>query len=56
MSWMKLGGEGYFLSRENPAATTEQREVEDLALRLMARPELQRARKTRASVHAAGSP
>jgi hypothetical protein len=43
-NWMKLGGEGYFLSAANPAATVDQRELEGLALRLMARPELQRAR------------
>lgn len=43
-NWMKLGGEGYFLSAENPTATIEQRELEGLALRLMVRPELQRAR------------
>lgn len=41
---MRLGGDGYFLSAENPAATTDQRELEGLALRLMAHPELQRAR------------
>jgi hypothetical protein len=42
--WMTLGGAGHFLSAANPAATIDQRELEGLALRLMARPELQRAR------------
>ena len=42
-NWMKLGGEGYFLSADNPAATIEQRELEGVALRVMARPELRRA-------------
>src|SRR5579862_4887058 len=42
-AWMKLGGDGYFLSPDNPSATVEQRELEELALRVMARPELRRA-------------
>ena len=34
----------YFLSAANPIATTDQRTVEDTALRLIARPEMQKAR------------
>jgi hypothetical protein len=41
--WMKLGGEGYFLSPANPCATVDQRELEEVALRVMARPEVRRA-------------
>jgi hypothetical protein len=43
-SWVKLGGQGYFLSAENPSATSEQLALEETAKRLMKRPELQRAR------------
>jgi hypothetical protein len=35
----------FFLSAENPIATVEQRELEIVALRLLGRPELQRARE-----------
>lgn len=34
--------EGYFLSKTNPVANTDQREMEDRAMRTIARPELQR--------------
>jgi hypothetical protein len=34
----------YFLSKENAAATAEQRDIEEVALRLIERPELRRAR------------
>jgi hypothetical protein len=37
--------DGYFLSKTNPVATTDQREMEDRALRLMARPEIEKARQ-----------
>ncbi len=36
--------DAYFLSAANPIATTAQRDAEDLALRLIQRPELQKAR------------
>ena len=36
--------DGYFLSRENPVANTDQRDMEDTALRLIKRPEVQKAR------------
>jgi hypothetical protein len=36
--------DSYFLSQSNAIATTDQVEVEDIALRLIARPELQKAR------------
>lgn len=36
--------DGYLLSSENPIATVDQRELEDVALRLLKRPELQKAR------------
>ena len=39
-----MTSEAYFLSAENPIATADQREIEDTALRLLTRPELQRAR------------
>jgi len=35
--------DGYFLSEANPVATTDQREMEDHAIRLMARPEIEKA-------------
>lgn len=38
----------YFLSAENPIANVEQRELEDTAIRLMARPEVMEARATAA--------
>jgi hypothetical protein len=42
-TWMDLGGEGYFLSADNPAATVDQRALENLALRVFGRPEIRRA-------------
>jgi hypothetical protein len=39
-----MSTDGYFMSPENPLATTDQREVEDMALRVVRRPELQRAK------------
>lgn len=44
VGWMSLGGEDYFLSARNPCATTEQRALQELALRVMAHPDVQRAR------------
>lgn len=35
--------DGYFLSKTNPIANTDQREMEDRAMRLMARPEIEKA-------------
>jgi hypothetical protein len=35
----------HFLSTKNPVATVDQREIEDAALRLIRRPEVERARK-----------
>lgn len=40
--------EGYFLSPDNPVANLDQREMEDRAIRLMQRPELETARTTAA--------
>jgi len=37
--------DGYFLSETNPVATTDQREMEDRAMQLMARPEIEKARQ-----------
>jgi hypothetical protein len=39
-----MASDDYFLSAENPIATTDQRRAEDTALRLIARPEMQKAR------------
>jgi hypothetical protein len=35
----------HFLSAVNPCATVDQREIEDVALRLIRRPEIEQARK-----------
>ncbi|MDG2003240.1 MAG: hypothetical protein P8J20_07905 [Novosphingobium sp.] len=35
--------DGYFLSKTNPIANTDQREMEDRAMRLLARPEIEKA-------------
>jgi hypothetical protein len=42
---MPPANDEYFLSAENPCATVDQREIEDVALRLIARREVQEARK-----------
>ena len=41
-----MSADGYFLSRENPVANTDQRTMEDTALRLMGRPDVHKARRT----------
>jgi hypothetical protein len=41
-----MPNDAYFLSATNPIATTAQRDAEDLAMRLIQRPELQKARGT----------
>ncbi len=42
---MALTKDGHFLSAVNPCATVDQREIEDVALRLMRRSEVEQARK-----------
>src|SRR5882724_11751672 len=41
-----MTSEAYFLSADNPIATVDQRELEATALRLLTRPEMQKARAT----------
>lgn len=43
------GAGDYFLSEDNPAATTDQRELEDLAMRLFERPDVKAARASAAN-------
>src|SRR5262245_39542111 len=42
---MPVAKDEQFLSAVNPCATVDQREIEDVALRLMRRPEIDQARK-----------
>lgn len=42
---MKFEANDYFLSADNPIATADQRDIEALAMRILARPEVQQAKK-----------
>jgi hypothetical protein len=42
---MAVAQDEHFLSAANPCATVDQREIEDVALRLIRRPEIDQARR-----------